>query len=110
MELQWTLCPYCGNQHVDPYSVGPQVVMAEEILGQEEEKRGRYEDEELEFNSDEPEPMAVEQPEGDDRFRSSFLEQETVMANEASPTQQLHPSDPIPDLDNEDLDSESSPQ
>jgi hypothetical protein len=19
MDLQWTLCPFCGNQHIDPY-------------------------------------------------------------------------------------------
>jgi hypothetical protein len=22
MDLQWTLCPFCGNQHIDPYRTG----------------------------------------------------------------------------------------
>jgi hypothetical protein len=33
MELQWNLCPFCGNQHVDPYQVGPPVVLVDEIIG-----------------------------------------------------------------------------
>lgn len=110
MELQWTLCPYCGNQHVDPYNVGPQVVMAEEILRQQDNDRDRYEEEALDFNSDEPKPMEAKQAEDDEQFRSNYFEQETVSADEDSFTQQLHLTDPIRDLDNEDLDSESSQQ
>lgn len=21
MDLQWNLCPFCGNQHIDPYGI-----------------------------------------------------------------------------------------
>jgi hypothetical protein len=26
MELQWNLCPFCGNQHVDLYQAGPPLI------------------------------------------------------------------------------------
>jgi hypothetical protein len=31
MELQWNLCPFCGNQHVDLYHPGPPLV-GDELL------------------------------------------------------------------------------
>ena len=43
LELHWTICPYCGNEHADPYHVGPPIMLPNERqperLGQ-----GEYED------------------------------------------------------------------
>jgi hypothetical protein len=45
MDPHWNLCPYCGNKHVDPYHVGPPVVLAEDIVTEEEAQRDSVEDE-----------------------------------------------------------------
>ncbi|MFN2189840.1 MAG: double zinc ribbon domain-containing protein [Candidatus Promineifilaceae bacterium] len=29
LELHWTICPYCGNEHADPYQVGPPIRLAD---------------------------------------------------------------------------------
>ncbi len=36
MELQWNICPHCGNDHIDPYYVGPEVVLADDLVAEEE--------------------------------------------------------------------------
>jgi hypothetical protein len=36
MDLHWRVCPYCGNNHFDPYQVGPPVVLAEEVVAARE--------------------------------------------------------------------------
>jgi hypothetical protein len=30
MELQWNLCPFCGNQHVDPYRTESVTIRADD--------------------------------------------------------------------------------
>jgi hypothetical protein len=37
MELQWKVCPYCGNNHFDPYQVGPPVILAEDVVEAQED-------------------------------------------------------------------------
>jgi RNA polymerase subunit RPABC4/transcription elongation factor Spt4 len=27
LELHWAICPYCGNEHADPYHVGPPIML-----------------------------------------------------------------------------------
>lgn len=36
MDLHWNVCPYCGNDHIDPYHVGPPLVLADEVVAEEE--------------------------------------------------------------------------
>jgi RNA polymerase subunit RPABC4/transcription elongation factor Spt4 len=36
MDLHWNLCPYCGNDHIDPYHVGPPLVLADDVLAEED--------------------------------------------------------------------------
>lgn len=37
MELHWKLCPYCGSNHIDPYQVGPPLILAEDVVEESEE-------------------------------------------------------------------------
>ena len=37
MDLHWKLCPYCGNNHIDPYQVGPPLILAEDIVAARED-------------------------------------------------------------------------
>ena len=30
LELHWSICPFCGNEHADPYHVGPPIVLADD--------------------------------------------------------------------------------
>ena len=46
MELQWNICPHCGNDHIDPYYVGPQVVLADDLIAEEEAQNDSGDDEE----------------------------------------------------------------
>jgi len=39
MELQWNICPHCGNDHIDPYYVGPEVVLADDLVAEEENRK-----------------------------------------------------------------------
>ncbi len=32
MDLHWNVCPYCGNNHFDPYEVGPPLILAEDVV------------------------------------------------------------------------------
>jgi hypothetical protein len=60
MELQWNLCPFCGNQHVDLYHAGPPLVGEElfepavetPLVPSTNHKKGRNE---------QPEPEAEEE-------------------------------------------------
>lgn len=45
MELQWNICPHCGNDHIDPYYVGPQVVLADDLVAEEEAQNDSADDE-----------------------------------------------------------------
>jgi hypothetical protein len=36
MDLHWNVCPYCGNDHIDPYHVGPPLVLADDVVADEE--------------------------------------------------------------------------
>jgi RNA polymerase subunit RPABC4/transcription elongation factor Spt4 len=36
MDLHWNLCPYCGNDHIDPYHVGPPLVLADDVIAEED--------------------------------------------------------------------------
>jgi RNA polymerase subunit RPABC4/transcription elongation factor Spt4 len=35
LELPWSICPYCGNEHADPYHVGPPIMLADESPAEE---------------------------------------------------------------------------
>jgi RNA polymerase subunit RPABC4/transcription elongation factor Spt4 len=30
LEPQWSICPYCGNEHADPYHIGPPILLPDE--------------------------------------------------------------------------------
>ncbi len=47
MELQWNICPHCGNDHIDPYYVGPQVVLADDLVADEEAQKDSVEAENI---------------------------------------------------------------
>ena len=36
MDLHWKVCPYCGNNHFDPYEVGPPLILAEDVVAAQE--------------------------------------------------------------------------
>jgi len=50
MDLHWKVCPFCGNNHFDPYTVGPPLILAEDVLEAREESE--IEDEDNGFNQD----------------------------------------------------------
>lgn len=35
LELHWAICPYCGNEHADPYHVGPPIMLPGQRLAEE---------------------------------------------------------------------------
>lgn len=47
MDLQWNICPFCGNKHIDPYHVGPPVILAEDIITEEDARRDSVDVDEL---------------------------------------------------------------
>lgn len=40
MDLHWNVCPYCGNDHFDPYQVGPPLVLADDVVAEEDALAG----------------------------------------------------------------------
>jgi hypothetical protein len=56
MDLHWNVCPYCGNDHIDPYHVGPPLVLADDVVTEEEALAGSVDD-----------PKRAEQAEEDER-------------------------------------------
>jgi len=50
MDLHWKVCPFCGNNHFDPYTVGPPLILAEDVVEAREESE--IEDEDNGFNQD----------------------------------------------------------
>jgi hypothetical protein len=59
MDPHWNLCPYCGNKHIDPYHVGPPVILAEDIITEEDARKDSVEDEEATLQSEETETDAA---------------------------------------------------
>jgi RNA polymerase subunit RPABC4/transcription elongation factor Spt4 len=55
MDLHWNVCPYCGNDHIDPYHVGPPLVLADDVVADEEALAESVDD-----------PQKVEQTEEDE--------------------------------------------
>jgi RNA polymerase subunit RPABC4/transcription elongation factor Spt4 len=54
MDLHWKLCPYCGSNQIDPYKVGPPLVLAEDVVAAQEDvtPEGPAEDQEAELLQD----------------------------------------------------------
>lgn len=44
MDLQWKVCPYCGNNHFDPYEVGPPLILAEDVVSSGRETLSDHEE------------------------------------------------------------------
>ena len=59
MDPHWNLCPYCGNKHIDPYHVGPPIILAEDIVTEEDARRDSVDDEEETMPSEETEVDTV---------------------------------------------------
>lgn len=55
MDLHWNVCPYCGNDHIDPYHVGPPLVLADDVVAEEEALAESVEDPEKVEQVDEDE-------------------------------------------------------
>ena len=45
MDLHWKVCPYCGNNHFDPYEVGPPLILAEDVVAARDELDSEDQDE-----------------------------------------------------------------
>lgn len=55
MDLHWNVCPYCGNDHIDPYHVGPPLVLADDLVAEEEALAESVDDPEKEEQVEEDE-------------------------------------------------------
>lgn len=65
MDLQWNVCPYCGNDHIDPYQVGPPLVLAEDIVA-EDESLGEFANLDLELFDDDADSKIGEEANSDE--------------------------------------------
>jgi len=61
MDLPWNVCPYCGNDHIDPYHVGPPLVLADDVMAEEDALAESVDDQEKGGPAEESESVAEEE-------------------------------------------------
>jgi hypothetical protein len=72
MDLHWKVCPFCGNNHFDPYTVGPPLILAEDVV--EAREQAELDEEDDRFNQERLD--AIEQDRLDNLDIESDLEVE----------------------------------